>query len=151
MWHWSSAGYFSTAEIQIKRLSDCLQSVSEMWEMKPSYFLSVSTKILIGGKRNYWISYCYVKLYYKQFDWTRTFLGGVLFHIGLYHANIHGSYECVRFGAICHLTSCTVLKNIEITSKVCIEDSHISYVLEPKEKLLQRTSSRALVATEQCN
>ena len=64
---------------------------------------------------------------------------------------MYGFYGCVRFGAICHLTGCTVLKNIEITNKVYIEDSHIGYVLEPKEKLLERTFPRPLVAKEQCN
>lgn len=78
------------------------------------------------------------------------FLGSFISYC-LYHVNIYGSYGHVRFGAICHLTSCTVLKNIEITNKVYIEDSLIGYVLEPKEKLLERTFPRVLVAKEQCN
>ena len=43
------------------------------------------------------------------------------------------------------------LKTMEITNKVNTEDSGIGYILEPKEKLLERTFPRAWVAMEQCN
>lgn len=79
------------------------------------------------------------------------FSGTVLYHTGLYHVNICVSYGCIRFGAICHLTRCTFLKNIEI-NKVYLQDSHMGYVLEPKEVLLlKRIFPRALGAKEQCN